>query len=198
MSFSMKPWPASERLLQQWIAQRALSGAVTGTTIESYLSALRSEHIDRRLLLQVFDTLAIKRLIRGAKSINSASAKRDRLPILPPILGLIVFGQSRDDCNVNAAITLAFAAFLRLGEITYDKRASLSQAFASNHVTRSDVCLASDHLVLRLKRSKTDYEHRGIAITVAATALPTCPVSWMRKLFASHPAPPAAPLFAFR
>jgi hypothetical protein len=198
-NYSIAAWPVTTALLEQWIVDRTVvsSDRVQATTMESYLQALRSHHIDMRLSTTVFDTAVIKRLLRGAKSLYP-SLRRERRPILPPMLAqLLQQGNlSKDDYNNNAALTLAFAAFLRLGEITYRRKENLTSGTFMG-ITRADVCISAthDHLVLRLKRSKTDYEHQGVNIIVAASGLPTCAVSHMRALFRAHPAPLTAPLF---
>lgn len=46
-----------------------------------------------------------------------------------------------------------------------------------------------------MKRSKTDVEHSGVQIILAATGEPTCPVSALRRLFIQDPRPSDAPLF---
>jgi hypothetical protein len=56
-------WPANELILAQWIAARAFSNATIGQgrlkldTMNVYLSALRSVHIDQRLPADVFNSL---------------------------------------------------------------------------------------------------------------------------------------------
>lgn len=198
--YRLPAWPVTPDHLRVWIPLRYSSpcSSVAGATMENYLSALRSHHIDLRLPLDVFDSPEVKRLVRGLKSLNPSTKRKERLPILQPTLGAMLRTErlSRDDYNINAAFTLAFAAFLRLGEITFKPNAdTTSLAFVREHVTRSDVMLEEDHLVLRLKRSKTDYEHQGVSITVAASGLDTCPVRHMQLLLSNHRALPTAPLF---
>jgi hypothetical protein len=52
-------------------------------------------------------------------------------------------------------------------------------------------------MTLRLKRSKTDKDHNGTTITIAATNDDLCPVAAMRRLFEDDPQPPHAPLFTW-
>lgn len=53
------------------------------------------------------------------------------------------------------------------------------------------------YATLRLKRSKTDVNHAGVLIMIAATNHSTCPVTALCKLFTHDPRPAHAPLFAF-
>jgi hypothetical protein len=162
-NYSIAAWPVTTALLEQWIVDRTVgsSNRIQATTMESYLQALRSHHIDKRLSTAVFDTAIIKRLLRGAKSLHP-SLRRERRPILPPMLAqLLQQGNlSKDDYNNNVALSLAFAAFLRLGEITYGRKENLTSGIFIG-ITRADVCISAihDHLILRIKRLKTDHEH---------------------------------------
>jgi hypothetical protein len=164
--------------------------------MESYRQAKRSHHIDERLSPTVFEKAVIKRLLRGAKS-PYPSLRREPRPILPPIFAqLLQQGNlQKDDYNSGAAFTLAFAAFLRLSEITYRRKKNLTSGTLMG-ITRADICTsaAHDHLIHRLKRSKTDYKHQGVNNMVAASGLLTCAVSHMRALLGARPAPPTAPL----
>jgi integrase len=189
-----RPWPVQESLLQQYVVDRATgteaTSQISATTIEGYLSAMRSHEVDLRLPPSALSPV-VKRLLRGVKSLQPATHK-DRLPILPDILQsiLTIDPQTTDDFTINAALTIAFAGFLRLGEITHT---NASKSFA---VTRSDITVANDHLVLRLRRSKADIEHHGVTITIAATGAATCPVGHMRQLLLHQPAlTPLSPLF---
>ena len=76
--------------------------------------------------------------------------------------------------NFNAATTTAFAGFLRLGEITYSKAQKDGCVFTTTKCTRNDITLAKDHMILRLKRSKTDVNHQEVSITITASGKPEC------------------------
>jgi hypothetical protein len=80
-NYSIAAWSVTTALLEQWIVDRTVgsSDRIQATTMESYLQALRSHHIDKRLSTAVFDTAIIKRLLCGAKSLYP-SLRRERLP----------------------------------------------------------------------------------------------------------------------
>ena len=122
---NQEPWPANESMLGQWVTTRAygstdhLMSQLKPSTITSYLSALRSYHIDRRIDTLVFDSPHLLRLVQGAWSLFP-SRKHERLPITRDILTRITPPPtSRDDYHIDAAFKLAFAGFLRMGEFTH-------------------------------------------------------------------------------
>jgi hypothetical protein len=168
------------------------------TTIRAYVSAIRSHHVDANHDTSVFNNPMIKRLLDGATSMNP-STTAERLPITKDILTqmLTPVALSIKDLNFNAAAATAFAGFLRLGEITYTKAQKDSPAFTATKCTRNDITLANDHMTLRLKRSKTDANHQGVSITIAASGQAGCAVQAMKHLFEKDPQPGNAPLFRF-
>jgi hypothetical protein len=173
-------------------------GRIKAETLSSYVSAIRSCHVDKQLPTATFDSPVIKRLLAGALSL-SPPTKRARLPITRDILSKIVTaGISKKYRNLDAAFTLAFAGFLRMGEITYTTKERKAPSFSAIKVTRSDIQFSSnlDHMLLRLKRSKTDSEHHGVSITIAATGDDLCPVQAMKRLFDEDRKDPLSPLFS--
>ena len=156
--------------------------------------------VDRGDIPGVCESLMIKRLLRGGRArFNTPS--RPRHPITREILLKIVdHGEDSIRLNLNAAFTLAFAGFLRLGEITYDARQRAnSLAFIRDHITRKVVQFSptADHLVVTLRRSKTDTEQRGVRITIAAISGPLCPAARIAELMIKYSQPPNAPLFRY-
>ena len=131
-------------------------GQLKPSTIISYLSALRSHHIDRQIDTAVFDSPHLLHLVQGARSLFPGR-KRERLPIIRDILSKITpTPTSQDDYNINAAFKLAFAGFLHISEFTHTHTKEITQSFIITGLTRSDVTLLSDHTIMRLKRSKID------------------------------------------
>jgi len=98
---------------------------------------------------------------------------------------------------VDAAFTMAFAGFLRIGEITYPNRKA--KDFSTTRALRSDVRIAPNGylMVFYLKRSKTDKTYSGVNIQIAA--IPgdrLCPVAVIIQLFNRDPRPLSDPLFS--
>jgi integrase len=203
-SVGVSPYPTTPILLGEWVSLRALGSTyeskLSPDAILSYLSAIQSAYIDRQLPTTAFESKWLQRIIAGIRRTAPNRQKNQALPITPDILSKITLPyNSRKDVNslnINAAFKLAFAAFLRSGEFTYDDRLD-SRTFVNTTLTRSDVTFSDsyDHLVLRLKRSKTDTKHLGVDIIVAATGTRTCPIAALRDLFELDPQPPVAPLF---
>jgi hypothetical protein len=56
-------------------------------------------------------------------------------------------------------------------------------------LTRSNVTFGpnNEHILLRLKRSKTDLLHKRVEIVIAATGEDICPVKALRRLWALDP-----------
>ena len=170
-------------------------GQLKPSTIASYLSALRSYHIERRIDTAVFDSPHLLRLVQGARSLFPGR-RRERLPVTRDILSKITpTPASQDDYNIDAAFKLAFAGFLCMGEFTHTRAREGAQSFTTTGLTRSDVTLSSDHAIVRPKRSKTDKMHQGVNILVASTGDSNCPVIALKNFIQADPQPSSAPLF---
>jgi hypothetical protein len=107
-----------------------------------------------------------------------------------------------DTLAVNAAFTLAFAAFLRMGEFTYPASALENRyRLQQDHLTIPRISLAVDHMLLVLPRSKTDKFNQGITIRIARIKDEACASMHMEKWLTARPGsswPPLhTPLFEF-
>ena len=203
----VKPYPAQERPLGEWIAARANGAAIAlgngplkATTIETYLSHIRSVHVDLRLNTEVFSSSFLKRIIKGVRRCQPTTVKQTGALTALQVQKMTVPSSSAsdiDNVNLNAAAKVAFSGFLRSGEFTYSKADLGRDSFQSTNLTRADVTFANDdkYAILRLKRSKTDHQHRGVDIHLASSKGPLCPVVALRKLFTDDPQPPSSPLF---
>lgn len=201
-------WPATEIVLGKWITARAFGsstiqnmGRIQPDTIQVYLAALRSVHTDQAFNSDVFDSVHIKRLIKGARNVFPPSPKRIRHPITMTILKSILpsFSTDKDDANIHAAFSIAFAGFLRMGEFT-NTAADLTLSGASPKVLRrSDISFSEnqDTATLLLRRSKTDANNSGVRIILARTGGIACPVASLLHLFATDPKDQSDTLFSF-
>jgi hypothetical protein len=199
-------WPAASESLANFVTSRAypnnttLRAQLRPTTLRSYLSALRSYHIDHQLSIEVFDNNAfVSRLISGAERLFPWS-KKTRLPLTQDILWLMLepwkASQELDKVNLCAAWSMGYAGFLRMGEFTYKNEPRDIQTARS--LTRADVTFAEDDSLLHNHASaeqnppplrRRQYPHccRGAALTrtVHAQALqhgPTtqaCTTIWL-------------------
>ena len=86
-----------------------------------------------------------------------------------------------EDITFHAATTVAFTRFLQIGKITISRKNMRIpvESLRKLKPTRQDVTFAADgtHAILRLKRSKTDKEYRGVNIVLPATGSTTCLVT---------------------
>jgi hypothetical protein len=128
-SNKIKPWPASEESLGRWISIRAsgtdspLLGQGKPDTIQGYLSALRSRHVDLGLPTDVFDSEHLRRLLKGAKRLYNRPVLERRLitrDILSRLTSPSLPGPRTGISDINAlnfdtAFKVAFAGFFRLG-----------------------------------------------------------------------------------
>lgn len=200
----------------EWVTLRAmtngeiLQGQVSPDTITSYVSALRSVHVDRGLSTAVFEGELFRRAMAGIRRQHPGFTADQAAPITQPILSKILCinedisrmePQDRiDEVNMAAAAAVAFGGFMRSGEITYEQRELDNQrTFQNTRLLRSDITFSEnfDHVTLRLKRSKTDTLHKGVEIIIAATGSPTCAVLALKRLFQLDPQPLHHPLFRF-
>jgi hypothetical protein len=198
-------WSVTLQNLEKWAVNRMYGstlnkqGKIKIAIIQSYLSGIRSYHIDHLYDLDVFDHPRLQKILRGGKRMFS-TIKANRLPITKNILQLItqypIF--IIDDVNFDTTFKIAWAGFLRLDEITYTTSdLKKKAAFIAIKTTRSDISFAENdqYAILRLKRSKTDVNHSGVQIMLAAINEATCPVRALRRLFCMNPQPINALLF---
>jgi len=102
--------------------------------------------------------------------------------------------QSHDDLNIRAAFCIAFAAFLRPGELTWKKWGPNAHL---THLSRSSIEFTPNGLLLHLPKSKTDQQRAGVSIPIAPSPdEATCPVTTLHRLFAKYPKGPHEPLFS--
>jgi hypothetical protein len=174
-------------------------GKIKIAIIQSYLSGIRSYHIDHLYDLDVFDHPRLQKILREEKRMFS-TIKANRLSITKNILQLITqYSISTiDDVNFDTTFKIAWAEFLRLDEIIYTAFDLKKKAtFIVIKTTRSDISFVENdqYAILRLKRSKTDVDHSGVQIMLAATNEVTCSVRALRRLFFMDSQSINAPLF---
>lgn len=204
-----KPWPARVEVIGEWIISRISPSpyypkVVKAATIDGYIAALRSVHVDRRLDLTVFASLWLRRIIAGIRRTEVSRPTKQAFPITAEVLsqityihpGIVGTAECSRNINFDVAAKVAFAGLFRLGELTF-KEDELTPDIISTKVLRSDVSFALDnsHAIIRLRRSKADKEHAGVNIVLARTSTPTCPVESLKALFELDPRLPTTPLF---
>lgn len=95
---------------------------ITANTIQSYLAAIKSYHIDRNLPIKAFKNFYIDHMLKDTRHLYLHS-KQERLPIIKDILTKITSATSItvEEVNIDIAFNVAWAGFLRLDKITYTK-----------------------------------------------------------------------------
>lgn len=210
-------YPATTIQLLEWISVRT-DGApgfsrIKADSILQGLSAIKAAHHVRLLRTSQFEEPAIRIAIAGARRLQGTKQKKKAEPLSKQQLASItsaapertypeeapqLSAKELDSLNFNAAIKVAFAGFLRTSELTYEERDLQNQGiFQNTKLQRRDITFADDdeHAILLLRSSKSDHEHTGIELILAATDEPTCPVRALRALFILDPQPQKAPLF---
>jgi len=169
-----------------------------------YLTGLKSYHLDLGIEYAAFSDPRLERTLHGIKRDHNEPGRRQRTPLTRPHLLLLLSKMSLTDYNdvvLRAAFTLAFAAFLCMGQFTY-KRTDIPTGphFGSWFLTKSSIRLTEHEgeqlLELTLPASKTDPFRHGVELTIAASNDPGCPVYAMKQFLRMDTHRPlTAPLF---
>jgi len=169
--------------------------SVRPATAKSYLGALRSYHVQTGVDTAGIDDNRIPLILRGGKRIYGEGRKTVRYPLTSDILLRMVHEINDDEegVNVKSALCVAFAAFLRSGDFTWDTWSSDSHL---SRLSRKHVAFHTASVTLTLPSSKTDPFCAGVDIHLAYSPLsPLCPVTALRSLFTRYPTFPHLPLF---
>jgi hypothetical protein len=195
--------PANKSAILEWVAHLGYSRRILASTIKSYLGHVKSLHVDSDFPFDAVDSPVVQRVIRGIKRYFGDRDRRPTTPITLSILQRLVTVStpraSIQHANLDAAIKLAFAAFLRSGEFTV--KGDKHKAFdPSAHLTRGSISFYPSldnpsSLSITFPASKTDPFRKGVTTHVAAVSAPTCAVEALRFLVQADPRPPSAPLF---
>lgn len=198
LNWDGSPFPASEEALLLFIAY--LSTSVQFGTIKSYLSAVRSFHIDAGFHISQFSSHRLKRVRAGARRL-SVHSERLRLPVTASILFDIFRTLNLRDYNDSlywSACCLAFFGFLRCAEFTLPAASSFDP---TRHLAVADIKVDSSFspsgLSLFLKSSKTDQFRLGVTVYIGRVDSPVCAVQAVSH-FLHLRGNQRGPLFLFR
>ena len=119
-NYSYIPFPTSLKTITHWLAN--VMTTAKSATARSYLTTLRSFHLECGYSNATFDDPRVDLIIRGGKRVYGEGVKRLRFPLTAPILLRMVNEIRLDEegINIKSALCLAFAVFLRSGEFTWD------------------------------------------------------------------------------
>ncbi|SPO19907.1 uncharacterized protein UTRI_10008 [Ustilago trichophora] len=185
---------ASAITLLEWLAHMSASGRPFHSA-KHELGALRSYHVDLGLDTSGFSCGRLERALRGFKRLHGVGGTGAKLPITLPLLRRILIAIEsmldllpRDRLVLQASFALAFACFLRSGELVWD-----SSTDRATVLSVASVAWASDHVVITLPSSKTDPFRQGVRVVAPEVGGVECPVHRLRALTAGRPA--SSPLF---
>ncbi|SAM63391.1 uncharacterized protein UBRO_20164 [Ustilago bromivora] len=190
------PFPASPETLIEWDAHHHASGK-SYNTVKRDLSMLRSWHVDFGLSTAAFDAERLDRVVRGFKRVVGNPLPVAKLPITLPLLRQLLRALPdtclcQHNCRMfRAAFCVAFACFLRAGELTWE-------AQGPNMLTVSSVSFAANRsfTTIALPAGKVDPFRRGTTLTASAVPLGVCPVAALHAICRNRDA--REPLFQLK
>ena len=179
--------PASEGTLIYFASY--LARTVKHSTIKLYLAAVCNLHISCGHGDPLSGKLLLKKILRGILRYQGQS-RILRQPITPGVLQTIKpFLHSwlgdRDFFMVWAAFTLAFFAFLRCSEFTYQgiSRFCPQVDLSTDRVSFHPSLASLQRMSIFLKASKTDAFRQGHTLVIACSTSLVCAVTAMRDYF---------------
>jgi hypothetical protein len=126
--------PATNPALLEWVAFLG-SCSLQPKTIKSYITHLRSAHIDNDLPFEACESLLLQGMVCGIKRYMGEKDRKPKLPItfeiLRSLVSLYPTPAGIGILNYNATIHLAVPTFLRCGEFTVCKSKSFDPAALS-------------------------------------------------------------------
>ena len=153
-----------------------------------YLCGIKSYQLDLGIECTAFADPRLERTLQGIKRDHQEPQLRERTPLTHPVLLVMLNRLTQldyDDIVLQAAFSLAFAGFLRVGEFTYRHiDLDLGPALRNWFLTKNSIHIppGGDYMELTLPASKTDPFRHRIQLTITATNDIGCLVSAMRKL----------------
>ena len=192
----MLTWPAPCSHVVAFISSMSLEGKAPAT-ISSYLAGIAFWHKINGWE-DPSKAFIVQKLVEGSKRLNGSPDSRAplTLPLLIDILGALnkVCTSSYETILFRAAFSLAFFAFLRVGEFTAKSRSDKGTKI----IAVSDVAFEGEGpraLKIILRYSKTDQVGHASILTInAAGATKVCPVSAINSFLSVRPKC-AGPLF---
>ena len=186
------PFPASELLLLRFVA--SLDPKLRGSTVQNYLSAVRSLHIMNGFPCPFNEYERLKLVVKALK--KSSGAPKKRSPVTIGMLREICARLNLRDYNdvlLWAMMLSGFFGFLRVSEFT------VTGTFSAHHdLSLNDLSLSQDLSMgyLQIKTSKCDPFREGCRVVLGATDNAVCPILAL-MLYLNRRCPTNGPLFKF-
>jgi len=196
--------PASKKAILEWVAHLGHSRRILPSTIKSYLGHVKAMHVDADLPTNAIESPVTQRLILGIKRYfgdrNRSSTAPITLDILRRIVAVSQPSDSIDACNTDAAVKLAFSAFMRAGEfcVKGNKFAAFNPSMHLSHgaIEFKPPTGNLNSINITFLASKSDPFQKGVTMCIASVNAPTCTVKALHTLFFQDPCLPNAPYSA--
>jgi hypothetical protein len=144
-------WSITLKNVEKWVVNKMYDSTLNKqekikiVTIQSYLSDIRSYHVDHLFDLNVFDHSRLQKMLREEKRMF-LTIKITRLLITKDILQLITRDHltNINEINLNVVFKIEWAKFLRLKEIIYIAKNFTKLIFSITKITRFDISFAKN------------------------------------------------------
>jgi hypothetical protein len=164
-------------------------------TAKSYISTIRSIHNERGIPSTDFNDPRIDLVIRGENAHKVKEARKFAFHSTHnPLRNPPTTPRHRIRHQHQSSTCVAFAAFLRCGEFTWDIWSSTHHfSFLARHHVKFN---SYGSVTLTLPSSKTDHNRTGVEIQLAPTSSQLRRVNALNELYSSFPRPRNDPLFS--
>lgn len=167
----------------------------------SYFFALKFYYINKRLSLKSFNNLRIALIIKGEKRLF-ASKKQNHLLTTKNNFEKIIENKpfSISNLNIDKTFKIAWASFMRMGELTYIVAKTKNATFVETNLIRLNIFFAkgNQYAILFLKQSKTNTEYTGVHIILAAKNKRIYPGVALKRLFIQDLCSVNTPVFSLQ
>ena len=152
------PFPASIASSASWIVALSVKRGQS-KTIKSYLTGVRSAHVDlgyEDLPIYISDRATATNECWKSTPVSLERRPNHKGSTAPNFSQSFSIATPSKVLHYTQPSSLAFAAFLRIGEVTYTAKDRSATDFNQWFLTRRSVRLHKNHLELTLPASKTD------------------------------------------
>jgi hypothetical protein len=190
-SIELSPQPPfSEGLLCLYVAFKA--GSVEADTIRSYITAIRSWHIDLGHRLDTSEMPRLQRAIKGAAKLRPGKLVKRAPPVTMAAItriGEVIDRSDYNEVSRMAIMTLATAGMFRLGELIPKRKTKPPR------LTADRIWLSERGVHVHLPKSKTDQLGARGPLLIVKNGTLACPWLWCSWLWRMRPKPVLGPAF---
>ena len=196
------PFPARKQTLVYFAV--SLSRSLAPSTISVYINAVGAIHRQHGLADPTHHNKQLNLVLRGIRRMQPVHCRRHRKPITATLLVHLLthlkntkYIPRQDRRMLQAAFTLAFTGFLRIGELTAPSSKQFDPRY---HSTISSIEWHKKHFNFHLPRTKTDQLQLGQTVFIPKSSNQFCPYASMSSYIRHqrcHQVNHAQPLFSF-